>query len=78
MLEGTDLDKLTETIKNKVLMYLYEDAAKAFRSSLFAEGKFATYSSVCKNFDDNALSLFKQKLEIETEELEHYDSNYKE
>ena len=64
VLEGTDLDKLTETIKNKVLMYLYEDVAKAFRSSLFAEGKFATYSSVCKNFDDNALSLFKQKLEI--------------
>lgn len=55
-------------------MYLYEDAAKAFRSSLFAEGKFATYSSVCKNFDENALSLFKHKLEIETEMLAHYDS----
>lgn len=74
ILEGTDLDKLTETIKNKVLMYLYEDAAKAFRSSLFAEGKFGTYSSVCKNFDENALSLFKQKLEIESEMLADYDS----
>lgn len=67
ILEGTDLDKLTETIKNKVLMYLYEDAAKAFRSSLFAEGKYSTYSSACKCFDENALSLFKGNIEIDTE-----------
>ncbi len=67
ILEGRDLDRLTETIKNKVLMYLYEDAAKAFRSSLFAEGKYSTYSAVCKYFDDNALSVFKGNLDIETE-----------
>ena len=69
ILEGTDLDRLTETIKNKVLMYLYEDAAKAFRSSLFAEGKYSTYSEVCYYFDENALSLFKGNLEVETEEI---------
>lgn len=67
MLEETDLDKLTDTIKNKVLMYLYEDAAKAYKSSLFAEGKYATYSSVCKYFDENALTLFKGNFDIETE-----------
>ncbi len=67
ILEGTDLERLTETIKSKVLMYLYEDAAKAFRSSLFAEGKYSTYSSVCKYFDENALSLFKGNIEIGTE-----------
>lgn len=70
ILEGTDLDKLTETIKSKVLMYLYEDAAKAFRSSLFAEGKYSTYSSVCKYFDENALSLFKGNIEVDTELIE--------
>ena len=48
-------------------MYLYEDAAKAFRSSLFAEGKYSTYSSACKYFDENALSLFKGNIEIDTE-----------
>lgn len=69
ILEGTDLDRLTETIKNKVLMYLYEDAAKAFRSSLFAEGKYSTYSEVCNYFDKNSLSLFKGNLEVETEEI---------
>lgn len=69
ILEGEDLDKLTETIKNKVLMYLYEDAAKAYRPALFTEGKFSTYSSVCRNFDENALSLFKGNLDVETEKI---------
>lgn len=67
VLEETNIDKLTETIKNKVLMYLYEEAAKAYKSSLFAEGKYSTYSTVCKYFDENALTLFKGNLEIETE-----------
>ena len=67
VLEDADLDKLTETIKNKVLMYLYEDAAKAYKPLLFAEGKYSTYSTVCKYFDENALNLFKGTLEIETE-----------
>ena len=85
ILEGTDLERLTETIKSKVLMYLYEDAAKAFRSSLFAEGKYSTYSSVCKCFDENALSLFKGNIEIDTEligqdlqENEEENSKYEE
>lgn len=67
ILEETNLDRLTETIKNKVLMYLYEDAAKAFRSSLFADGKYSTYSQACNYFDENALSLFKGNINIKTE-----------
>lgn len=69
ILEDSDLDRLTETIKNKVLMYLYEDAAKAHRPSLFAENKYATYSEVCKYFSENALSLFKGNIEIKTEPI---------
>lgn len=69
ILEDPDLDRLTETIKNKVLMYLYEDAAKAHRPSLFAENKYATYSDVCTYFSENALNLFKGNIEIETETI---------
>jgi type II restriction-modification system restriction subunit len=69
ILEDPDLDRLTETIKNKVLMYLYEDAAKAHRPSLFAENKYATYSDVCAYFSENALNLFKGNIEIETETI---------
>ncbi len=68
-LEEPDLDKLTETIKNKVLMYLYEDAAKAYRSSLFAEGKYSTYSSLCENFEKDALNIFKDNLKVDTFKL---------
>lgn len=67
VLKTDNLDILTETIKNKVLMYLYEDAAKPIRSSLFAEGKFSTYSSLCDNFDKNALTIFKGGLDIKQE-----------
>ena len=45
-------------------MYLYEDAAKPIRPSLFAECKFATYSILCDNFDKNALTIFKGGLDI--------------
>lgn len=69
ILEGDDLDKLKETIKNKVLMYLYEDAAKAYKPLLFAEGKYSTYSIACEFFDKNPLNLFKGNLDIETEQI---------
>lgn len=64
-LETKDLETITNVIKNKVLMYLYEDAAKPFRSLLFAEDKFGTYSKVCDNFTLNALDLFRERIDIE-------------
>ena len=48
-------------------MYLYEDAAKAHRPSLFADGKYATYSDVCKYFSENPLNLFKGNINLTTE-----------
>ncbi|WP_297576028.1 AAA family ATPase [uncultured Campylobacter sp.] len=62
-------DKLTEVIKDKVLMYLYEDAARAYRSLLFAEDSYSTYSKLCEEFQKDALNLFKDKLELKTEPI---------
>lgn len=76
ILESKNIDEITDTVKNKVLMYLYEDAAKAYRSALFAEGKFSTYSQLCSNFDQNVLNLFKGNLNIETEIIK--ENNIKE
>lgn len=70
VLENEDLQIKTDIIKNKVLMYLYDDAARAHRNILFAEGKHATYSELCENFDENALNIFKDRIEIETEEID--------
>ena len=60
------IDKLTEIIGNKVLMYLFEDAAKTFKSELFKEGKYSTYSILRDNFNNHALEIFKEPFEIET------------
>lgn len=68
ILENYDSSKLTEVIKDKVLMYLYEDAARAYRSLLFAEDSYSTYSKLCEEFQKDALNLFKDKLELKTEQ----------
>lgn len=60
------IDKLTETIGNKLLMYLFEDAAKTFKSELFEEDKYSTYSILRDNFNNHALKIFKEPFEIET------------
>lgn len=55
---------IAEVLKNKVLMYLYEDAGRAFRGRLFREGSYNTYSQLCAEFDKDPLSIFKEPIEI--------------
>lgn len=43
--------KFHDAFKNKVLMYLFEDAAKQKRRELFGAGR--RYSVICKDFDEN-------------------------
>lgn len=65
ILESDDKKHITAVIKNKVLMYLYEDAAKAYRGKLFAEGIYGTYSQLCKAFDNNPLTIFAEAIDID-------------
>lgn len=64
VLESGDINKITNTIKNKVLMYLYEDAGKPYRNSIFLHEKSRTYSELCKNFDENGSGVFKISMDI--------------
>lgn len=64
ILESGNVEKITETIKDKVLMYLYEDAGKPHRNNLFVAEKSGTYSDLRENFDNNAKAIFKKPLEI--------------
>lgn len=66
ILNKSNIDELTIIIKNKVLMYLYEDAAKGYRQLLFSDEKYSTFSTLCKHFDENALLIFRDKIEITT------------
>lgn len=54
-------EMLTNSFKNKVLMYLFEDAGKQYRRNLFnlAPDKMI-YSEVIKAFDEIGLELFKE------------------
>ena len=46
------------SFKDKVLLYLYEDAGKMHRPALFADDK-ASYSEICDKFDSSGVAVFK-------------------
>ena len=64
ILESGDPDKIKNTIKNKVLMYLYEDAGKQHRRKIFKDGIWETYSKLCDAFDKNCEKIFKDEIEL--------------
>lgn len=56
-------DKFINAFKNKVIMYLYEDAAKQSKHKLFEGCKVynystSKYSSICQAFDDIGIYIF--------------------
>ncbi len=61
--------KFIRTFKNKVIMYLFEDAAKQKRAKLFegcAESN-ARYSEICREFDAKGIEIFNHDIQVETE-----------
>lgn len=59
---GSEIDskQFADTFKNKVIMYLFEDAAKQRRSALFEGCKLDAnrYSEICKDFDIRGVKIF--------------------
>ena len=55
------LDEFKETFKNKIIMYLFEDAARSKRNDLFSgvskKGNL-TYSQICEAFDETGVEIF--------------------
>lgn len=51
-------DKFKNAFKSKVLMYLYEDAAKQSKHKLFTGCDYSKYSSVCAEFDEKGVMIF--------------------
>ena len=52
-------DQFGNVFKNKVLLYLYEDAAKTKKGKVFTLGATATYSDICKDFDEHGEGMFQ-------------------
>ncbi|MBQ9025635.1 MAG: AAA family ATPase [Methanobrevibacter sp.] len=59
--EEIPTDIFKDIFKNKIIMYLFEDAAKPRRNDLFSGVKtknYVTYSQICEAFDSNGLEIF--------------------
>lgn len=64
---GTEIDskKFCDAFKNKVRMYLFDDAAKQKRPSLFegsAKGQ-TRYSKICEAFDEQGIGIFNRSIQ---------------
>jgi hypothetical protein len=51
-------EKFKKAFKSKVIMYLYEDAAKLYKHKLFSGCDSSMYSSVCDAFDRIGIEIF--------------------
>ena len=75
-----DSDRFIRVFKNKVIMYLFEDAARQKRAKLF-EGCFQNstrYSEICREFDMKGIGIFNHDIQIETEPDELQQTSFKE
>lgn len=63
--EITD-DKFKKIFKNKIIMYLFEDAARARRNELFdgarVKDENVIYSQICDKFDDDGIGIFHENI----------------
>lgn len=65
VLENQDNETFIRVFKNKVLMYLFDDAAKQKRPSLFAgceECSRSLYSHICEEFDEKGIYIFHEHI----------------
>ena len=59
-----DQKRFIEIFKSKVLMYLYEDAAKQYKDKLFSGCADKTkYSAICESFDKIGIKIFGSDFE---------------
>lgn len=75
---GSEIDSkiFNSVFKNKVLMYLFDDAAKQKRASLFAgvEKHNNRYSAICEEFDKKGMYIFNSKICSAVEIIKDTDS----
>lgn len=60
-------DKFIDTFKSKVIMYLFDDAAKQKRNTLFngcEEKSRNQYSKICKEFEEKGVGIFCHDISI--------------
>lgn len=57
-------EKFVEVFKNKIIMYLFDDAAKHKRSTIFSGCDTNNiYSEICKEFDEKGIYIFSERVQ---------------
>ena len=57
-------EKFVEVFKNKIIMYLFDDAAKHKRSVIFSGSETNNiYSEICKEFDEKGIFIFSERVQ---------------
>lgn len=64
-----DHSTIVKAIQNKVVMYLFEDAARQKRKDVFVNGYEKTYSEICKDFKTKGINIFAQEIVDKYNEL---------
>lgn len=63
-----DKETFDKTFKNKVIMYLFDDAAKQKRPSLFSgvesPRSFKLYSDICEAYDEIGIGIFSETIKV--------------
>ena len=76
--DGDEIDReqFIESFKNKVIMYLFEDAGKRIQTKLFegCSGSAVRYSEICREFDKNGIRIFNPQIQADAE-VEIVDSD---
>lgn len=69
--EGNEINRevFVNTFKNKVLMYLFEDAAKQKRTTLFEGCINMRYSEICIDFEEKGIEIFHQEIVREVDSV---------
>lgn len=71
----SDSKKFREAFKNKIIMYLFEDAVKQKRASVFSgvEKENLRYSKICEAFDKSGIEIFNKEIQ---DKCKAYDPAY--
>jgi hypothetical protein len=68
--EGNEIDseKFNDAFANKVIMYLFEDAARQRRSQLFrgCSENSNSYSEICREYRNKGIGIFNEEINIES------------
>lgn len=57
-LESSESEEFINIFKDKVLMYLFEDAARQKRNTFFNKCKHIRYSDICEQFENEGVFIF--------------------